>query len=949
MCRIEEKIYVGTDGDQSRFEDIIQCDKGRYRGEACPDSTVRTTKYHDPQDGFASEDGKNLRSNIGDSKEKPSTVHSQSLRNNPKDAGTESDLKSGNKRDELKAKTPAELSRPTIQTGYSEDERWRVSDTPAWTGFQLQVREGTPVVGRHEGSLQAEPINSQFEYRRSEDGDLVGVGEFVERRPELTATGTLLDALKELNLSEDSTDEEAKERRYRRKKKRWSAGLFKRTHDQAVGHDSSYSDDEPQDDNIPEARRLRRKVRRVVRLDERVLPVGEEEGISGTSNTNESDLDGPPSLFEEVKPYSGRKQHQPTQGDWVLIREMDPNRSDIAQAISRELALDSNSDAYTQPSESDDEGVSLCAESIFSQESTRSSATGASAATGYTDAEIKTATKELVSIFLEDTVTTQLYQCAFDNPCIGPDRLQRNLYRLLKKYSQNLHHEAQGKLERLASQFVAVKARYVAQCVMEEFHVKPTLQRQRQNQAKADDSDQEDAQEEDKIPPIDEDRFEDIAVLHQFLVGSAAFGMFQEQLKSFVQPKHSQPSPGKDMLLNEENCKTETTTPAMQPTATEQLSETASPNSNIPLGWLERAQHSRNNLLVAMELLEPRLPPGMTRLRWSCRCGDSFYSDIFEYRPGGIDRLKKQMQGSGCLKVAATSYNQGTPEQRYKFEAPAWLRSATKRLSSTLTQASQDTSCLPQHHTSSVSQPAAAPQPSPSADRRELYLMACMHRTEHHVVVVQDEITNISTDRQLFHFLRTQLARHRGYLNSIISMRRVQRIYFVKFFLNKGHRAQVRHHRTCCTSSRCDCIPPQLKVVKPPVGSGEYECNPAGPPDTWPPICPEFMMHMLYAPDCLDEDDAYVLGQLPKKTDGKLQEVIGTPTEGWGLYLQEDVDISTLLGIVFIVLFLASLLFLILWTVLKDDIQGGSGVSACILAVASMLGIWIATRSRSFG
>lgn len=102
-------------------------------------------------------------------------------------------------------------------------------------------------------------------------------------------------------------------------------------------------------------------------------------------------------------------------------------------------------------------------------------------------------------------------------------------------------------------------------------------------------------------------------------------------------------------------------------------------------------------------------------------------------------------------------------------------------------------------------------------------------------------------------------------------------------------------------------------------------------------------------PNCIAEDDSSILEQLPKKMDTKLEEVTGPPPEGWGLYFQEDLDISAIIGVVFMVLFLASLLFLIRWTVLRDDIQGASGVSAYIVAVASMLGIWIATKSSSFG
>lgn len=47
---------------------------------------------------------------------------------------------------------------------------------------------------------------------------------------------------------------------------------------------------------------------------------------------------------------SKRRKHRPTQGDWVLIREMDPNRPDIAHAVSQE-ALNSAS----EPESSSDE------------------------------------------------------------------------------------------------------------------------------------------------------------------------------------------------------------------------------------------------------------------------------------------------------------------------------------------------------------------------------------------------------------------------------------------------------------------------------------------------------------------------------------------------------------------------------------------------------------------
>ncbi|KZM25325.1 uncharacterized protein EKO05_0000532 [Ascochyta rabiei] len=115
----------------------------------------------------------------------------------------------------------------------------------------------------------------------------------------------VMDRLRELHVEEGSTDEEAKERIYLRKKKRWSAGVFKRTHSQSVEGDSSYSDDDPQDDNNLEARRLRRKLRGPGPWNRRASLIFEDKGFPNTNNIEEVEepeegmvkhTKGPPSI-----------------------------------------------------------------------------------------------------------------------------------------------------------------------------------------------------------------------------------------------------------------------------------------------------------------------------------------------------------------------------------------------------------------------------------------------------------------------------------------------------------------------------------------------------------------------------------------------------------------------------------------------------------------------------
>jgi hypothetical protein len=96
----------------------------------------------------------------------------------------------------------------------------------------------------------------------------------------------MIEQFKEMQVLEGSSDEEERERIYRRKKKRWSAGIYnKRTHSQSIEGDSSYSDNDPLDDVDSTARRLRRRVRGPA--DRRASLVFEDRGFSNSNNIAE--------------------------------------------------------------------------------------------------------------------------------------------------------------------------------------------------------------------------------------------------------------------------------------------------------------------------------------------------------------------------------------------------------------------------------------------------------------------------------------------------------------------------------------------------------------------------------------------------------------------------------------------------------------------------------------
>jgi hypothetical protein len=68
----------------------------------------------------------------------------------------------------------------------------------------------------------------------------------------------------------------------------------------------------------------------------------------------------------------------------------------------------------------------------------------------------------------EDANLTKLYRVAIRDSTTGPERLQRNIWRLFKLFARDLRREASEELEIMTSSFVSMKERYIAQCIIEE-------------------------------------------------------------------------------------------------------------------------------------------------------------------------------------------------------------------------------------------------------------------------------------------------------------------------------------------------------------------------------------------------------------------------------------------------------------------------------------------------
>lgn len=330
-------------------------------------------------------------------------------------------------------------------------------------------------------------------------------------------------------------------------------------------------------------------------------------------------------------------------------------------------------------------------------------------------------------------------------------------------------------------------------------------------------------------------------------------------------------------------------------------------------------------------------------------CGDSLFSDIKELREGGVARLVNSMQRASNINVSVTGYSSSSSNRRYILPRTIqWLRNAITKIFSALRASKQTSAGLPQHQTAN---PGATTTPHGSSQPDELRLLACMHRNKTRRILHQDCLNNVATDLALIDFLRRQYSRHRGRLLHLLSLRTIKGILLIRFRLPIGGSVDVRYHDPCCLSSiassmGCQCIP--SKVMVEPSPTAEYRCIP-GPPDTSPPFPPEFLAALFTCSADVHKDDTWILNQFPRRKGGELQGKIGQPAQGWGIYYQEGYDRDIITLAVFLLFLGGSLLFGVLWSRYKYDVQGAFGVSAYMMAAGTSLISVVPVLIEKFG
>lgn len=217
---------------------------------------------------------------------------------------------------------------------------------------------------------------------------------------------------------------------------------------------------------------------------------------------------------------------------------------------------------------------------------------------------------------------------------------------------------------------------------------------------------------------------------------------------------------------------------------------------------------------------------------------------------------------------------------------------------------------LPTHtapqHRHAVSGPSAPVSES-------LYLLLCIPFSKYGTKCIHMDLCSLDSDQAFFKNLRVHYIELRGKWKSKFSLRQLVGIRFVRFGMYKSELADIQKY---------DDIPPESK-------KHEYRYNPI-PAETIPPIGSNHMMHLYDHPEHA-EVEATCVDKIPKKLRERLRLCSNQGTRlGWGICFDEGLNwfMVWLLGSIGLLL---SMVFGLLWTCLKDDMQGGFGVAACMM------------------
>ena len=96
------------------------------------------------------------------------------------------------------------------------------------------------------------------------------------------------------------------------------------------------------------------------------------------------------------------------------------------------------------------------------------------------------------------------------------------------------------------------------------------------------------------------------------------------------------------------------------------------------------------------------------------------------------------------------------------------------------------------------------------------------------------------------------------------------------------------------------------------------------------------MTHYFLSPQCVESTQETILAQLPKRI-GHLAALNDQDAVGWGIHVREGWHWRTVYFVIVLLVALFGLIFGIVWSITKGDIQGAFAISSFCATLGSIL------------
>lgn len=301
---------------------------------------------------------------------------------------------------------------------------------------------------------------------------------------------------------------------------------------------------------------------------------------------------------------------------------------------------------------------------------------------------------------------------------------------------------------------------------------------------------------------------------------------------------------------------------------------------------------------------------GKVRVRWTCRCGKPMYDDYKELVPGAVREFEQQLVNHFNQAANGLRERQGAGRRAGISGIFSWITNALRCFWNSAKRSDEEK--LPVTRDQA---PGSQPQTAAASGGESLFLLLCAHaKSGNAPKLLQGRADDLTSDQDFFAYMKELYLRQCKVdrWSSLLSIRKIQDIRFVRFELLQNNLVNVRGSRP---------IPDSPDYVPYPAELG-----------TDPPIAGNLLTHLFECP--YDADTVLFLAKrIPRKRKNELRICeIARCAEGWGLHLVPGINWTKVcaVGLVFLAI---SLVFGIIWSVARKNVSEGFQVTSCLMVL----------------